>query len=136
MTAIEGVGRPTATRPAARASGSTTAEFSVPPETPGASQPTPAAAPAPASSLASMLTLQEMGDASVADREARRQGQTMLAVLAELQRALLVGADPAATLAQLADLTAAAPRAVDPQLAAVLSAIRLRVRVELARRQR
>jgi hypothetical protein len=133
MTAIEGVGRPTAPRLAARASGSTTAEFAVPPETPGASQTAPAAAPA--SSLASMLTLQEVGGASVADREARRQGQTMLAVLAELQRALLAGADPAATLAQLADLSATAPRAVDPQLAAVLSAIRLRVQVELARRQ-
>jgi hypothetical protein len=135
MTTIEGVGRPTATRPAARAAGSSAAGFAVPPELPGASPAAPAAAPPPASSLASMLALQELGGASVADREARRHGQTMLALLAALQRALLAGSDSATALAQLAELAAAAPHAVDPQLAALLSAIRLRVRVELARRE-
>ena len=60
----------------------------------------------------------------------------MLAALAELQRALLGGGDDGRALQRLAELAAAVPRATDPRLAALVSAIILRVRVELARRQR
>jgi hypothetical protein len=134
MVAIEGIGwqptpRPTsATRPAARG-------FTVPSALPDASQPQEAAAPE-AASLGSVLALQELGSEAVADREARRHGQSMLAELAVLQRALLSGGDDTAGLQRLAELVAAVTRAADSQLAAIVSAIVLRVRVELARRQR
>ena len=70
-----------------------------------------------------MLALQELGEETVQDREARRHGQDMLAVLAELQRALLGGGDGVAVLHRLADLAAAAPAATDRRLAAMVSAI-------------
>jgi protein-disulfide isomerase-like protein with CxxC motif len=82
-----------------------------------------------------MLTLQELGGETVADREARRHGQDMLAALAALQRALLGGSDDVATLQRLAELAVAVPLATDRRLAAMVSAIVVRVRVELARRQ-
>jgi hypothetical protein len=84
--------------------------------------------------LGSMLALQEMGAGSVRDREARRRGQGLLAALAALQRGLLDGDDDLAALQRLADLAEAAPDAEDKRLGAVLSAIVLRARVELARR--
>jgi hypothetical protein len=58
----------------------------------------------------------------------------MLSALAELQRALLDGVDTVETMQRLAELAAAVPRAADPRLAALVSAINIRVRVELARR--
>ena len=82
-----------------------------------------------------MLALQEVGGETVEDREARRHGHDMLAALAELQRALLGGGDDGVALQRLADLAASVPHATDPRLAAMVSAIVLRVRVELARRQ-
>jgi hypothetical protein len=133
MTAIEGVGRPTTVRLGSRASASSGTGFAVPVE-PGATSQAASAA-APAASLASMLTLQELGGETVEDREARRHSQDMLALLAGLQRALLAGSDDMATLTQLAELARAVPRATDPRLAAMVSAIALRIRVELARRQ-
>lgn len=75
-----------------------------------------------------------MGADTVEDREARRHAQDMLALLAALQRNLLSGVDNIAALQQLADLAAAAPIAADRRLAATISAILIRVRVELARR--
>jgi len=131
--AIESVGwrvtSPVAGRPANR-SGSC---FSVPADgtagtataTTGATEP---------GSLGAVLTLQEMGADTIEDREARKQAQDMLALLAALQRNLLSGVDNIAALQQLADLAAAAPIAADRRLAATISAILLRVRVELARR--
>jgi hypothetical protein len=56
-------------------------------------------------------------------------------MLAALQRSLLGAAGGADTLEQLAVLAASMPRATDPRLAATMSAIIVRVRVELARRQ-
>jgi len=85
--------------------------------------------------LGSMLALQEMGAGSVRDREARRRGQGLLAALAALQRGLLAGGDDQDVLQRLADLASADPDyAEDKRLGAVLSAIVLRARVELARR--
>ena len=82
-----------------------------------------------------MLSLQEFGSETVGDREARRHGHDMLAALAELQRALLSNGGDEQTLERLAELAEAVPRATDPGLAAMVSAIVLRVRLELARRQ-
>ena len=134
--AIEGVGwrspPPLGSRPANRSG----AGFAVPADrtagtataTAGTTEPEPA-------SLGAALTLQEMGAETVADREARKHGHNMLALLAALQRGLLDGVDNIAALQQLAKLAGAAPLATDRRLAATLSAIVIRVRVELARRQ-
>ncbi len=77
MTGIERVGRPMAprvtNRPASKSG------FFVP-EAAGPDQAGAAAAPA-ATSLGSMLALQEAGGEAVADREARRHGNDMLAAL-------------------------------------------------------
>jgi hypothetical protein len=81
-----------------------------------------------------MLTLQELGGETAEDRDARRHGQDMLGALAALQRALLMGGDEEVALRQLAELAAAVPCAADRRLAAMVSAIAVRVRVELARR--
>ena len=132
MTGIESIGRPATPRLAgrtpARAQG-----FTVPDQH-HVSDQAPAEA-AQAASLATMLTLQELSDGAVRDREARRHGHDMLAALAELQRVLLAGGDDAAALQRLEALAASVPLAADPRTAALLSAIVVRVRVELARRQ-
>jgi hypothetical protein len=133
--AIEGIGPPTTTRRlggrvAVRGAGG----FRLPAGPDGAAAANEALAAEPAS-LASVLTLQELGAETVEDREARRHGLDMLAVLAALQRGLLSGVDNATGLQQLADLAVAVPRATDPRLAAMISAVVVRVRVELARRE-
>ncbi len=79
----------------------------------------------------SMLALQEMPDPHLADREARRRGQDILAALAALQRALL-GAGPIDAEA-LARLAQDVPQASDPALRAAISALVLRARIEAAR---
>ena len=132
MTEIQGVGRPTAPRAASRAAA--TLGFFVPPEPAGTGQAT-AAAVSHATPLGAMLTLQELGGETLVDRDARRHGHDLLAVLAELQRALLAGSDDMAALRHLAELADAVPQATDRRLAAMISAIVLRARVELARRQ-
>jgi hypothetical protein len=88
----------------------------------------------PAAALTSMLSLQELGSDKAEDDEARRHGNELLAALAELQRALLVGNDDAAALQHMKDLAAAVPHATDRRLAAIVLAITVRVQVELARR--
>jgi hypothetical protein len=124
-------------RPAdAAASG---AAFRLPAEPAGASGT--AAAALPARGLDALLALQETaastGDPATRDREARRHGRDLLEELAALQRALLSGAagdagDPA--LGRLGALLQSMPAATDPGLAAVLRAVSLRARLELARR--
>jgi hypothetical protein len=132
MAAIEGIGHPGAARPAARRSPPSAGGFLVPTETTVAGPSATGATPA--TGLASMLTLQELGGETAEDRDARRHGQDMLEALAALQRALLLGGDEDVALQQLAELAAAVPRATDRRLAAMVSAIIVRVRVELARR--
>jgi hypothetical protein len=135
MTAIEGVGRRTTTRLGGRTSVSVGTGFVLPSAPDETNHTKATAAAAPAASLGSMLTLQELGGETPEGKETRRHGQDMLALLAQLQRDLLLGADDMATLVRLAELAAAVPRATDPRLAAMISAIIVRVRVELARRQ-
>ena len=132
MAGIEGIGRARATRLGARGPARTSAGFTVPGETTVSSHPATEAAPA--SALTSMLSLQEAGGDAAEDREAHRRGHDLLAALAELQRALLVGNDDAAARQHLAELAASMPRATDRQLATIVSAIVVRVQVELARR--
>jgi hypothetical protein len=132
MTGIERVGWPTAPRVASRPAAKS--GFFVPSEAAWPGQADAVAVPA-ATSLGSMLALQEADFETVEDREARKHGHDMLAALAELQRALLGGGGDAVALERLGDLAASARHATDPRLAAMVSAIVLRVRVELARRQ-
>ena len=131
MTRIEGIGWPAAPRVSPRVAGKP--GFFVPVE-PAETGHAAATNGPQAASPGSMLSLQEFGAETVADREARRHGRDMLAALADLQRALLRG-DDAATLQRLVDLVASVPSATDPRLAAMVSAIGLRVRVELAKRR-
>ncbi len=135
---INGIARPvgTPTRRPVRGSG-----FSVPSgaaeEAAGSSAPEPAAEGV---SLDGMLALQEAavleGHAeTVVDRKARRHGQDILSELGRLQRALLSGEADSQTLTRLATLVEQQPPVDDPRLRAVLEAVRLRARVELARRE-
>lgn len=133
MTGIDGIGRAAPTRSVARAARPQTGAFSVPTKS-SATGHTAAAIQTEEVALAAMLTLQEFGGDAAADREASRRGEDMLSALAELQRALLGGVDTVETMQRLAELAAAMPRAADPRLAALISAISIRVRVELARR--
>jgi len=105
--------------------------FRVPPAS-GAALSAPAEAAAPAT-LAGLLALQEAAAPAPRDRAARRHGQVLLGGLAALQRALLGAGGAGAALDHLATLLAAAPPAEDPGLAALLDAIALRCRIELAR---
>jgi hypothetical protein len=67
------------------------------------------------------------------DAPAREQATTLLFELAALQRSML-GGDPAAVLHRLEGMLAAAPGTATPPMLALLAAVRLRARVELARR--
>lgn len=88
---------------------------------------------APVTAAMPFLALQEAGDATERDRRARRRGDAMLADLGALQLALLEGRDPAAILGRLEEL-AAGEAASDPRLAEILDEVRLRAKVEAARR--
>lgn len=134
MAAIERIGWPAATQPTGRTPQAAEPGFVVPLPAP-APGATAGATATQAASAASMLTLQELGGETPQDREARHHGQDMLAELAALQRRLLGASDEVSTLQRLAELAAAVPHATDRRLAAMISAIVVRVRVELARRQ-
>lgn len=139
MSTIDGVGGPGPIQsgrrsgPAARGGG-----FSVPAGREAATEAATGSAGASPVLLDAMLTLQEMDAPSERDRSARRHGQSLLVALAALQGAMLAEAadDSGGALDRLAGLLAGMPAAADPGLAGVLAAIRLRARVELARRGR
>lgn len=83
----------------------------------------------------SMLTLQAIDEAAERDRRARKRGAAMLAALTKLQRAMLAEEDPAAALRDLNELAADEAAAHDSGLAAIVRAVALRSRVEIARRE-
>ena len=68
------------------------------------------------------------------DAPAREQASTLLFELAALQRSMLGNGDPVAILHQLEGMLAVAPGTATPPLLALLGAVRLRAKVELARR--
>lgn len=129
---INGVARPGGPAPRRPAQGGEGSSFSIPDTQ---TEATDGAAPMVEASLDGMLALQEAQSGAVSDREARRHSQDILAELAHLQRALLAGEDDSAALEHLAALVDSQPPAEDPRLQAVLEAVRLRARVELARRE-
>ena len=83
-----------------------------------------------------MLALQGVDEAVERDRAARKRGNGMIAALTKLQRAMLAAEDPSAALHALNELATDGPLADDPGLGAILRAIVLRSRVELALRER
>jgi hypothetical protein len=83
-----------------------------------------------------MLALQAVDEAVERDRAARKRGTALIAALTKLQRAMLAEADPSSALKALTELTSDSPLADDPGLGAILRAVVLRSRVELARRER
>ena len=134
MNTIDGIGGPRAPRAAPRPR----AQIGGPPfmaGEPEAAAGSSGAMPAAPVTLASMLALQEVGGETVEDRQARRHGYDLLGMLTELQRGLLGSCDEAPALERLVALLAVVPRATDRRLDSAISAIVVRARVELARRQ-
>ena len=126
MTIISGLGSTTTIRtgqPRPAAAG-----FAVP-----SSASTAVSATVQVAAMPGLLAMQEAGQGTVRDRDARRHGAAMLAALAELQRALL-GGDDGAALERLASLVRNAPPPADPALLMVQRAVLVRAAVELARR--
>ena len=102
-------------------------------------KPGAASSVAPTGAVCGVLAAQEVH--GVTDREARRRavrrGEALLDELEGLRRALLAGAVDGERLAVLSRMMRArAERVDDPDLAAVLAEIELRVEVELAKRSR
>lgn len=86
-------------------------------------------------SLLGLLALQEDETGAERDRAARRHGDALLRELAALQRGLLGDeAEVMTALSRLAVLTEQAQEAADPGLAAIVRAVALRARIEVARR--
>ena len=133
MTTIHGLGGTTPARPARTAPRQSGFQLA---ETPAEGE-TAASVGVENVTLGGLLALQEGAVNGVRDRAARRQGQRLLDVLRELQRARLAsgeGLDAAAR--RLAELTAISCPADDPRLAAALRDIAVRAAVELARCER
>jgi hypothetical protein len=130
MSGVRGVHGPQgAARPGPGASGARSGSFRLPDS--GSTERAPAAAPV--TGAMPLLAVQEAGDATERDRRARRRGEAMLADLSALQLAVLDGQDPGPILGRLEAL-AAGEAAADPRLADILDEIRLRAKVEAARR--
>jgi hypothetical protein len=85
--------------------------------------------------LESMLALQAVDEAAERDRAAHKRGTAMVAALTRLQRAMLAEEDPSSALNALHDLADDGPLGNDPALGAIVRAVVLRSRVELARRE-
>lgn len=134
MNSIDSIGQPQSARIASRPRARDGAPPFMATETEAPEGSAGSASVAPAA-LASMLTLQELGGETGEDRQARRHGHLLLGALGELQRELLGGFGDGSALERLVALLAAVPRATDRRLGAMVSAIVVRARVELARRQ-
>lgn len=96
----------------------------------------------PVGSLDSLLSLQEVGDATEEkggdkDRQAREWGDSVLDRLEEIRNGLLIGAIPLDRLETLAGtMKEQKENASDPALAAIIEEIELRALVELAKHHR
>jgi hypothetical protein len=133
---IDGVGK-AVTRlatPRARSASGPGGRFSVPADE-GAPSRTQAAEGIASLSYDGLLALQQEPDPREQDRRATRHGEAMLMELGALQRAMLAGGDPTDTLRKLEQMADAIPAATDPRLSALIGAIALRGRLQLARRQ-
>ena len=94
-------------------------------------------APATASTIDSLLALQEVPGDRLSREAATRHGEALLEALDRLRLELLEGAVSQDNLLRLGEMAAARKGASeDPRLDAVLEEIELRVAVELAKRGR
>lgn len=100
-----------------------------------ASAPPRQAAMVSAVGLTGLIALQDDDSPSRRDRAAQRGGKQALVALGQVQVALLRG-DQGAAVAALGDAVGQMVEPADPALAAIIGAIRLRARIELARRGR
>ncbi len=132
MSRVSGVGPGAAVTPG-RTQPATAGGFSVTGEAKAAeAAPVPAAEPA---ALAGMLALQEAETETARNRKGQRHGAALLNAMRQLQQELLGAPEQAEPgISSLARLAASTPPVSDPVLAQILSAIRLRARVELLRR--
>ena len=83
-----------------------------------------------------MLALQAVDEAVERNRAAHKRGSAILRALTHLQRTMLGADDQSAALRAMTELTSDTPIADDPGLAAIVRAVVLRSRVEIARRER
>ncbi len=118
-------------RPQAAASGASP-NFRVAEQSSSTAIRAPACAGAP-TALLGLLAVQEAEGAAARDRDARKRGKRMLDELARLQRALLTGRLDPDGLRALATLASDPADAADPAISAVVRAVAVRARVELAR---
>ena len=135
MTELGGIERMTGAPAAVRASQPSLGTGFAVPAADDTAPPLSVSALGASAALSGLLALQEAEGVPIRDREARRRGRDILGALTELQRALLGGLGSDGATARLSTLLADLPLAADPRLNAILAAIRLRARVELARRQ-
>ncbi len=84
-------------------------------------------------SIAGLIALQDEAAPARRNQAARRNGEAMLDDLSRLQAAFL-GAQAPGAVSALRQALAASPQAADPQLNHILASIRLRARIELAKR--
>jgi hypothetical protein len=92
------------------------------------------AAPGPLAAVETILTLQNIDDASSGPSKGIARGETLLGLLDDLRDGLLAGGVPRATLNRLASAVSRRHETfTDPKLQSVLDEIELRARVELAK---
>lgn len=127
MTRISSLGGVAAARSGGTAPRGTAASFA-----PTASRP-PATETVSPVGLGALLALQDEAAAPRRDRAARRGGESVLGALTRLQATML---DGGGDLSGLREAIFRMTEPADPALAAIIAAIRLRARVELARRDR
>jgi hypothetical protein len=96
--------------------------------------PRPESAVTAAAAVTGLIAVQDEAAPARRNQAARRGGEAILHDLSRLQAALLGGQAPGAATA-LRDTLARLPEAVDPVLNGILTSIRLRARIELARRR-
>ena len=144
MASVEGVGMGTVAAPRVRGGSRVPTGFAVPDDDAQRDAGVSDAGRADAGSdagavggpvgMGGLLGLQEFGGDRGGDSPARHQADTLLTELAALQRTLLGGGDPGAVLERLDGMLGSVPTAGSPVLLALLGAVRMRARVELARR--
>jgi hypothetical protein len=105
--------------------------------------PAPAAAPqthapvaAPVQSVAMLVTLAAAGPEPERRREAARQAEEGLSGLEKLHKELIAGVASPQRLRSLRDWARTRGRPEEPELAALMDEIELRILVELAKRER
>ncbi|HEY1632718.1 MAG TPA: flagellar assembly protein FliX [Rhizomicrobium sp.] len=92
------------------------------------------ASPGPLTAVETILTLQNIDDASSGPSKGVARGEALLALLDDVRDGLLSGGIPRATLNRLANAVSRRHETFqDPKLQSVLDEIDLRARVELAK---